>query len=187
MQTRHKSSTHQRPPRTAEAQQQIDNDARFAKKISMPARKPTKKGGSGKFGSRQVRTSITPKRLAFGGVGKKKQVQKGASITPRRLERKSRGERPSAGRRPVPMRRQQEAGHWRVHDDSSSSGSEAPEEATPRRSHSRLRSLSQAAEGMAKNKQLDDAQESEPDQPSQNIWRTLPAAREGCMHEREHR
>ena len=88
MQTRHKSYTQQTPPRTAEVQQQIDDDAKFAKKISMLARSPTKKGGRGKPGSKQLRTSITPKRLAFGGVGSKGQVKKGASITPKRLAMK---------------------------------------------------------------------------------------------------
>jgi hypothetical protein len=51
----------------------------------MLAPSPTKTGGRGKPGSKQLRTSITPKRLAFGGVGSKGQVKKGASITPKRL------------------------------------------------------------------------------------------------------
>ena len=61
MQTRHKSYTQQTPPRTAEVQQQIDDDAKFAKKISMLVRSPIKKGGRRKPGSKQMRTSITPK------------------------------------------------------------------------------------------------------------------------------
>ncbi len=88
MQTRHKSYTQQTPPRAAEVQQQIDDDAKFAKKISRLFRSPTKKGGRGKPGSKQRRTSITPERLAFGGVGSKGQVKKGASITPKRLAMK---------------------------------------------------------------------------------------------------
>jgi hypothetical protein len=47
MQTRHKSSTQQTPPRTAEVQKQIEDDAKFAKRISMLPRSPTKKENKG--------------------------------------------------------------------------------------------------------------------------------------------
>ena len=85
MQTRQKSYTQQTPPRTAEVQQPIDDDAKLAKKICMLAPSPIKTGGREKPGSKQLRTSTTPKRLAFGGVGSNGQVKKRASITPKRL------------------------------------------------------------------------------------------------------
>jgi hypothetical protein len=79
-----------------------------------------------------MRTSITPKRLAFGGVGKKGQLQKGAikHITPRRLAKKAEGN--AQGQDGGASEEAAAAvDHWRVQDDSSSSGSEEPEEATP--------------------------------------------------------
>ena len=79
----------------------------------MLAPSPTKTGGRGKPGSKQLRTSITPKRLAFGGVGSKGQVKKGASMTPKRLamkiEENAQGQDSGASEDAA-------ADHWRVQD-----------------------------------------------------------------------
>ena len=79
----------------------------------MLARSPTKKGGRGKPGSKQLRTSITPKRLAFGGVGSKGQVKKGASITPKRLAIKI---EENAQVQDSGASEDAAADHWRVQD-----------------------------------------------------------------------
>jgi hypothetical protein len=77
MQTRHKSNTQQTPPRTAEVQQQITDDAKFAKRISMLPRSPTKKESNGKPRSQKRKPSITIRRFAFGrGAGLKGPLRK---------------------------------------------------------------------------------------------------------------
>jgi hypothetical protein len=81
MQTRHKSNTQQTPPRTAEVQQQITDDAKFAKRISMLPRSPTKKENNGIPRSQIRKPSITSRRLAFDrGVGLKGTLRKDARL-----------------------------------------------------------------------------------------------------------
>ncbi len=65
MLTRHKASTQQTPPRTAEVQKQIEDDAKLAKRINMLPRSPTRKGNNGILRSQIRKLSITSRRLAF--------------------------------------------------------------------------------------------------------------------------
>ena len=131
MQTRHKSNTQQTPPRTAEVQKQIEDDAKLAKRISMLTRSPTKKESNGRPRSQERKSSITIRRLAFGrGAGLKGPWRKDASIKMAQAQ--------ASDISAVAAVEQSQ-----VHsEDSSSSGEQEQElEATPRSATKRLRSL----------------------------------------------
>ena len=59
MLTRHKASTQQTPPRSAEVQKQIEDDAKLAKRINMLPRSPTRKENNGRLRSQIRKPSIT--------------------------------------------------------------------------------------------------------------------------------
>ena len=81
MLTRHKASTQQTPPRTAEVQKQIEDDAKLAKRINMLPRSPTRKENNGRLRSQIRKPSITSRRLAFDkGVGLKGALRKDARL-----------------------------------------------------------------------------------------------------------
>ena len=66
MQTRQKVSAQKTPPRTAEVQRQIEDDAKLARRIHMQPRSPTKKKkNNGILRSQITKPSITSRRLAL--------------------------------------------------------------------------------------------------------------------------
>ncbi len=83
MLTRHKANTQQTPPRTAEVQKQIEDDAKLAKRINMLPRSPTrkKKKNNGILRSQITKPSITSRRLAFDrGAGLEGTLRKDARL-----------------------------------------------------------------------------------------------------------
>ena len=81
MLTRHKASTQQTPPRTAEVQKQIEDDAKLAKRINMLPRSPIRKENNGILRSQIRKPSITSRRLAFDrGAGLKGTLRKDARL-----------------------------------------------------------------------------------------------------------
>jgi hypothetical protein len=146
MRTRRTHSTHQGLQKTPEIQQQIANDARIARMISNRIHSPIKKGRRRKSNPRQKRTSITPRRLAFGDEEKARQVQDVTNLEARLGgcvgdERKL---GPSACKTAVTRSESAAVEHSHEHSEASSSGREKQEEATPRSSNKRLRSLFKA-------------------------------------------
>ena len=136
MQTRHKVSAQKTPPRTAEVQRQIEDDAKLARRIHMQPRSPTKKKkkNNGILRSQITKPSITSRRLALDkGVGQKGALRKDASLKTAQAQ---------AGDISVVAAVEQSQAH---NEDSSSSGdSEQELETTPRGASKRLRSLFQA-------------------------------------------
>ena len=82
MQTRHKVSAQKTPPRTAQVQKQIEDDAKLARRIHMQPRSPTKKKkNNGILRSQIGKPSITSRRLAFDrGTGLKGTLRKDARL-----------------------------------------------------------------------------------------------------------
>jgi hypothetical protein len=140
MQTRQKVNAQKTPPRTAEVQRQIEDDAKLARRIHMQPRSPTKKKNNGILRSQIRKPSITSRRLAFDkGVGLKGALRKDASLKTAQAQ---------AGDISVVAAVEQSQAH--IEDSPSSEEYEHEQEQeqeleiTPRRANKRLRSLFQA-------------------------------------------
>ena len=164
MQTRHKVSAQKTPPRTAQVQKQIEDDAKLARRIHMQPRSPTKKKNNGILRSQIGKPSITSRRLALDkGVGLKGALRKDASLKTAQAQ---------AG--DISVVAAVEQSQAQIEDDSPSSDEHEQEheqelQITPRRANKRLRSLFQAKTlaDRENNKQIgDDDKEGEQDQPS---------------------